>query len=147
MRLFLLLAAVNLCAQETVIRTTVPLILVPVSVTDRHGKIINGLPDSDFEVRDNDNVVKHSLETTIQPIALVVAIQTSATAGPSLAKIQKIGSLFDPLVVGERGVAAIVTYSDQVKVVQGFTGSADDLNAKDAVARTGRRLPDRGTVE
>ena len=130
MRFALLLGAMCLCAQDTVIRTTVPLILVPVTVTDPHGKTIEGLAESDFEVLDNGKPVKHSLEVTNQPIALVVAVQTSAISGPALAKVQKIGAMFEPLVVGEGGVAAIVTYSDQIKVWQNFTHSADDFTRR-----------------
>jgi VWFA-related protein len=38
--------------------------------------------------------------------------------------------MFEPLVVGEGGVAAIVTYSDQIKVWQDFTHSADDFTRR-----------------
>lgn len=130
MRFLLLAAAMCLSAQETVIRTTVPLILAPVTVTDHHAKNIEGLTESDFEVLDNGKPVKHSLEVTNQPIALVVAVQTSVISGAALAKVQKIGSMFEPLVVGEGGVAAIVTYSDQIKVWQDFTHSADDFTRR-----------------
>jgi hypothetical protein len=69
---------------------------------------------------DNGKTVKHTLETTNQPIALIVAIQTSAISGPALAKIRKIGAMFEPLVAGEGGVAAILTYSGEIKVWQVF---------------------------
>jgi VWFA-related protein len=148
MRFMLLAGAMCLCAQDTVIRTTVPLILVPVNVTDRQGKTIDGLAESDFEVLDNGKPVRHSLETTVQPIALVVAVQTSAIAGPALAKVQKIGSMFEPLVVGEGGMAAILTYSDQLKVWQDFTHSADAFTRRmrkielDGDSRTEARMND-----
>jgi VWFA-related protein len=148
MRFLLLLSATCAFAQEPVIRTTVPLVLVPTTVTDRHGKTVDGLKELDFEVLDNGKPVKHSLETTMQPIALVVAVQTSAIAGPALAKIQKIGAMFEPLVVGEGGVAAIVTYSDQIKVWQEFTHSADEFTRRmrkiepDGSSRTEARMND-----
>lgn len=130
MRLVFLAGAMCLCAQDPVIRTTVPLILVPATVTDRQGKTIDGLTEPDFEVLDNGKPMKHSLETTNQPIALVVAVQTSAIAGPALAKVQKIGSMFEPLVVGEGGMAAIVTYSDRIRIWQDFTHSADEFTRR-----------------
>jgi len=130
MRFGVLAGVMCLPAQDTVIRTTVPLILVPATVTDRHGKTIEGLTESDFEVLDNGKPVKHSLEVTNQRIALVVAVQTSAISGPALAKVQKVGAMFEPLVVAEGGVAAIVTYSDQITVWQDFTHSADDFTQR-----------------
>jgi VWFA-related protein len=148
MRLLLLIAATCLFGQDTVIRTTVPLILVPVAVTDKHSHTINGLSESDFDVFDNGALVKHRLETTIQPIALVVAIQTSASAGPALAKIQKIGAIFEPLVVGEGGMAAIVTYSDQVTVLRNFTHNTEEFVTSvhkiepDGDSRTDARMND-----
>jgi len=148
MRYLLFLAVIGLNAQDTVIRTTVPLILVPVTVTGHRGETIDGLAESDFVVLDNGKPVKHNLETANQPIALVVAIQTSAIAGPALAKIQKIGSMFEPLVVGARGVAAIVTYSDEIKVWQDFTHSAGEFTQRmrkiepDGRSRTEARMSD-----
>ncbi|HXJ40478.1 MAG TPA: VWA domain-containing protein [Bryobacteraceae bacterium] len=125
MRPILLFTALCLSAQETVIRTAVPLILIPTTVADRHGRPIEGLVREDFEVLDNGNPVTHTLEITNQPVALIVAIETSVIAGPALAKIQKIGPLFEPLVVGHGGVASILTYSDHIKVLQPFTSNGD----------------------
>ena len=130
MRFLFLLAVTCVSGQQTVIRTTVPLVLVPTTVSDKHGKTIDGLNESDFEVFDNGAPVRHTLEVSMQPIALVVAVQTSTVAGAALAKIQKIGAMFEPLVVGEGGVAAILTYSSKVKVWQDFTHDAGEFTGR-----------------
>ena len=119
----------GLGAQELTIRTSVPLILVPTSVTDRHGKVIDGLTKSDFEVFDNGKLVAHNLEVSQRPIALIVAVQTNAIAGAALAKIQKIGPMFEPVVTGERGVLALLSYSDAVIVRQEFTADGKLFSA------------------
>src|SRR5258708_3961807 len=126
MRLPILCCALCAFAQDPVIRTTVPLILVPTSVTDRQGKTIDGLEAPDFEMFDNGKPVRHNLEVTRQPIALVVAVQTSAISGPALAKVQKIGSMFEPLVAGDRGIAAILTYSSKITTWRAFNSGAGD---------------------
>ncbi len=141
MRSLMLVAGLGVCliGQELVIRTTVPLILVPVSVTDRHGKTVEGLAEEDFEVLDNGKPVRHVLEVTNQPIALIVAVQTSSISGPALAKVQKIGAMFGPLLVGEGGIASIVSYSEQVKVLQEFTNDPEVFSS-----RMRKILPDGG---
>jgi hypothetical protein len=74
--------------------------------------------------------VRHSLETTNQPLAVAVAVQTSDTAGAVLAKVQKIGSMFEPLVAGEHGMVALLTYSSKITVRQNFTFDAGQLIAQ-----------------
>ncbi|MBI3209048.1 MAG: VWA domain-containing protein [Candidatus Solibacter usitatus] len=111
-------------APQAEIRTTVPLVLAPVTVTGRDGKPVNNLNAEDFQVRENGVVVRHELEVTTQPIAVAICIQTNQHAGPALAKIPKIGSLFLPLIAGEGGKAAVITYSDTITVRRSLTSNA-----------------------
>ena len=121
--LVLLLAIHTAGAQDTPAQfsATSRLVLTPVRVTDRLGKTVDGLTAGDFELYDNGVFRRFDLETSFAPISLVVAIQSSVISGPALAKIQKIGSLIQPLVVGERGHAAILTYSEKLTLRQDFT--------------------------
>jgi VWFA-related protein len=124
----ILLAIAAQAAQERPeIRTTVPLVLVPTTVTTKDGKLVAGLIESDFELFDGMTLRRHSLEVTIQPISIVVCVQTNTSAGPALAKLVKIGSLILPMIAGETGAAAIVTYSDSVTVKQHFTSDTAEL--------------------
>ena len=119
-----------LMAQET-IRTNVPLVLVPVTVTDAKGKTIDGLQAEDFVLKDDDVAQKQirldTSDTVLAPVALVVAIQASGISQPALEKIRKVGSLIQPLVGGERSSAAILAYDQEVRTLQDFTRDGDKI--------------------
>jgi VWFA-related protein len=117
-------------AQEP-IRTNVPLVLVPVTVTDAKGKTIDGLQAEDFILKDDDAPQKQirldTSDTVLAPIALVVAIQASGISQPALEKIRKVGSLIQPLVGGNRSSAAILAYDAEVRTLQDFTRDGDKI--------------------
>jgi VWFA-related protein len=112
------------------IRTNVPLVLVPVTVTDRKGKFINGLSVDDFVVGDNgirQKIRMDTSDTVVAPVSLVVAVQCSGISAAVLAKINKVGAMIQPLVIGERGRAAVVAFDDEVRVFQDFTSDGTKI--------------------
>jgi VWFA-related protein len=118
--------------QHPTIRTTVPLVTVPVSVADRHGRAIYGLNGSDFVVLDDGKprpVRVDTVDSGLAPIALVTLIQTSDISLSALAKIRKLGAMIPQAVVGANGEAAVVSFDDHVKVVQDFTTDADAISS------------------
>ena len=139
MLIFCLLTTV-LAAQEPTIRTTVPLVVAATTVADAAGKHIDGLTTEDFLLFDNRKQREIQVDVSYLPISLVIAIQTSGISGPALEKIRKIGSMVGPLLVGERGDAAILSYGDEVRVLQDFTSDETKLSA------AMRRLRTRGSA-
>ncbi|MEQ1886822.1 MAG: VWA domain-containing protein [Bryobacteraceae bacterium] len=118
-------------ASDAVIRTNVPLVLVPVTVTDRKGKLIDGLQLEDFILTDEGKPQKVRLDTSdtvLAPIALVIAIQTSGISSPELAKIRRVSGMFKPIVAGERGQVAVISYNSEVKTLQEFTTDASTVS-------------------
>ncbi|MBS1829984.1 MAG: VWA domain-containing protein [Acidobacteria bacterium] len=103
------------------IRTTVPLVLVPTTVVDAAGKPISGLEETDFTLYEGNQPRPHRLEQVTQPIAVLFCIQTNAFAVPALKKLPAISSLVLPLIAGEGGKAALLTFSDHVILRQDFT--------------------------
>lgn len=119
-------------AQDATIRTTVPLVVLPTTVTDRRGHTIEGLPASSFVLRDN-GVLKpvnvDTIDSGLAPIALVVLIQTSDISLSALTKIRQVGSVVSQAVVGENGEVALVTFDEDIRTVLGFTRDANAVTA------------------
>ncbi len=144
-REFLLCGSLCAIGQEPVdIRTTVRLVLVPVSVTDPDGQPVDGLEEGDFRVAVDGRAMPHRLEIESQPLSVVVAIQTNENARPVLAKILEIAGMIPPAVVGEGGELALISYGrGGVRLEQEFTTDADAF-----LAAVGRLRPrGHGTLQ
>ena len=61
------------------------------------------------------------------PIDLVVAVQTSANFGAVIDKLGGSGILFTQLLAAEAGETAVISFSDEVKIHQDFTGDPDPV--------------------
>jgi VWFA-related protein len=122
--------AIPTAASNPTIRTNVQVVLVPVTVTDRKGKFIDGLTTEDFVVSDEgvrQKIHMDTSDTVVAPVSLVVAIQCSGISAAVLAKIEKVGAMIQPLVIGERGKAAVVAFDDEVRVFQDFTSDGTKI--------------------
>lgn len=132
MRLFVgvCLAAI-LMAQESTIRTTVPLVTVPVAVMDAHGEPLNGLRAEDFVLLDEGKprpVRVDTIDSGLAPVALVTLVQTGDMSLAALKKLDKMGGLIALSVVGGNGAGAVITYDSDVKVAQDFTNQPSLLS-------------------
>ena len=132
--------SVMICTQHAVaqdtapssptIRTNVQVVLVPVTVTDRKGKFIDGLSTEDFVVSDErvrQKIRMDTSDTVVAPVSLVVAIQCSGISAAALAKIEKVGAMIQPLLIGDRGKAAVVAFDDEVRIFQDFTSDGTKI--------------------
>ncbi len=120
-----------LSAQESTLKTTVPLVQVPVSVTDKAGHFVYGLTANDFLIMDEGHAIPISVDdpdAVSSPLAVVVAVQVTDISDSALLKIKKVGSMIGQTVVGANGLAAVITYSDQVSVLQPLTADDDALS-------------------
>jgi hypothetical protein len=88
---------------DTVIRVTTRTVVAPTSVKDRDGNAIEGLDVKDFILRDNGKVQDLKLDQAYVPVSLVLVVQRSASTEKVLPTVMKIGSMLEPLIIGERG--------------------------------------------
>jgi VWFA-related protein len=63
------------------------------------------------------------------PISLVIAIQSSGISSAALARIRRIGSLIQPLVIGHRGEAAVVVFDEDIQWLRDFTSDTEAIQA------------------
>ena len=127
LRSTLLLPLLPLIAQEPIARVPVRLVIAPTSVTDQHGKFVNGLKLSDFALFDNQVPQRIHEDADFLPISVAVAIQNNHQVGALLPKFHELGPLLGTLVVGDGGEAAILTFHKYVEVIQDFTSDPGRL--------------------
>ena len=120
---------VLLCAWSAAaqFRSTARLVVAPTTVKDAKGKYVDGLGTGDLILYDNNVAVPVHLEWETYPIDLVVAVQTSINAGAVIDKLGGSGILFSQLLAADAGETAVITFSDEVKLHQDFTGSSDEV--------------------
>jgi VWFA-related protein len=108
-------------------KSTVPLVVAPTTVTDSKGQFVDGLTSEDLILYDNNVPQKIQMDWMTYPIDLVVAVQTSANSGAVIDKLGGTGILFSQLLAADAGETAVISFSDEVKIHQDFTGSPDPV--------------------
>jgi VWFA-related protein len=109
-------------------RSTVPLVVARVTVTDAKGRYIDGLTEQDLLLYDNNVARPIHLEYSAYPISLVVAVETNSNSEPAINKLGGSGILFANLVAAEGGETALISFSDTVVLRQGFTGDPEAIS-------------------
>lgn len=114
-------------------KTSVEVVVAPVTVLDQDGSFVNGLQPFQFHLFDNDKPQDIKVDVTYQPISMVIAIQANDHVQAALPQIRKIGNLIQPLVIGDQGEAAVLAFDHRLRVLQDFTN--DSTKITDAVKK------------
>jgi len=102
-------------------RTGVTEIVVPLTVHDRDGNIVNGLQPREFRLTDNGKEQNIAVDVSYHPISLVLLIQANGAIDAILPQVKKIGSLLESLVVGDQGEVAVAAFDHRFLLKQDFT--------------------------
>lgn len=111
-----------------VFRDAVTVILVPTTVTDKKGNVVNGLRPEDFTLYDNEKVQEINRDVAFLPLSMVVCVQRSRHTEKMLPKVQKMGSLMRDMLVGQEGEAAILSFNHRVEKLTDFTNDTDRID-------------------
>ena len=106
-------------------KSTVPLVVAPTTITDSKGRYVDGLTSEDLILYDNNVPQAIQMDWMMYPISLVVAVETSSNSGAVIDKLGGSGILFTQLLAADAGETAVISFSDEVKVHQEFTGNPD----------------------
>jgi VWFA-related protein len=108
-------------------RTTVDFVIAPVTVLDGDGDLVTGLPPHQFRLFDNGREQDIRVDESFQPISLVIAVQANSAMEGVLPQIQKIGSLIQPLVIGDQGEAAVLAFDARMRLMTDFSPDPDTI--------------------
>lgn len=125
---------------DEVLRVRTDLITVPVYVTDRQGRRINGLRQQDFVVRDNGRVVETSyFASGTDRVALLFALDASGSARDIITEQREAAlALFSRF--GKESRVAVMHFTERALLAASFTAEANQaLAAFNFPAIAGRR--------
>ncbi len=111
------------------IRVSVDYVTTPAWVYDRDGNTVSGLRPEQFRLFDNKKEQNIQVDVSFTPISLVICLQANSHVEGLLPQVRKIGNLIKPLLIGDQGEAAVITYHSRVDVKQEFTNDADKISA------------------
>jgi VWFA-related protein len=107
--------------KDLIYKETFKFVLTPVTVTDRDGRFVSGLTPYDFRLLDNGKPQRITEDVAAHPISMVVAIQANASTELVLKQIQKLGNVFEDLVLGDTGEVAVIAFDHRIQTLTPFT--------------------------
>ena len=104
-------------------RTGTRLVYTPIVATDSKGRLVHDLQPGDVRLYDNGHLRTIHFEENTGPLSLAVVVQADWASKKVLQAVKGVGSMIGPLVVGEGGTVALISYHFDVHIEQGFTES------------------------
>jgi VWFA-related protein len=134
----LTVAAARCWRPRPTIWVPVRLVLGPTLVLSPDGRVVTGLQPGDFHIFDNDRPHPFTLDASVSPISVAIAVQANQDIRAYLPFVGRVGSALDALLVGSEGESAAIAYGDEVTVVKAFD-SGELGSALRKLAPDGRR--------
>ena len=137
-------ASAALFAQEPTFRSGTEIVSLFVTVADAQGRLVPDLAKDDFEILDNDKVQPVVyFESVIQPISVVVMLDTSGSMTGSITLLKEAAEQFLlRLLPADKG--RVGAFNDKIQISAHFTQNRDELigDVKELDFGNGTRLWD-----
>lgn len=129
--LFLLLARDASAQESTIPKFTgeVKNVVAPTTVSLKDGRTVNDLQPHQFMLFDNGKEQSIRVDQVMQPMSIVVCVQSNSKVEPVLKNIKKMGPLLEAMVIGDTGEAAVIAFDGRVRVMEDFTKSGEKIQA------------------
>jgi Ca-activated chloride channel homolog len=122
-------AGAALLAQEPTFRAAAQIVPLYATVTDQQNRLVADLTKDDFEVFDNQKPQTISVFLNeVQPISVVVMLDTSASMTGSISLLQAAAEQF-LLRLLPKDQGSVGAFNDKIQFVSGFTSNRDSLVA------------------
>jgi Ca-activated chloride channel family protein len=113
-----------------VIKTSVDLVLVPVTVTDPMLRLVTGLSQDNFQVFENKKPqqIKHFSSEDV-PVSLGIIVDTSGSMASKMVRVREAVKQFCDSA-NPQDEFFVITFSETAHLVHDFTDSAQDIEEK-----------------
>lgn len=103
------------------------LVLVPVLVKNKAGKIVFSLAADDFILTDDgvQQPVRMEADTLSQPLSLAVIVQTGGLGTSHLPDYRNLGAVLDAVIGGVLHRVAVISFDSQPRLEQDFSADTD----------------------
>jgi len=121
------------------IRMNVDMVLVPVTVTDPMNRLVTGLEKEDFQVYENNGQQAiRSFASEDAPVSIGVVFDLSGSMTSKLVRARESILQFVKTANPEDEFF-IIGFNDRPELIEDFTNSIDDIQARLATVRSGHR--------
>jgi len=121
------------------IRINVDMVLVPITVTDPMNRLVTGLEKEDFQVYENNGEQKiASFASEDAPVSIGIIFDLSGSMTSKLVRARDSILQFVKTANPEDEFF-VIGFNDRPELIEDFTSSTDDIEARLATVRSGHR--------
>jgi Ca-activated chloride channel homolog len=121
------------------IRMNVDMVLVPVTVTDPMNRLVTGLEKEDFQVFENNGEQKiGSFASEDAPVSIGIVFDLSGSMNSKLVRARESILQFAK-TANPQDEFFVIGFNDRPELIEDFTSSIEDLQARLATVRAGHR--------